>query len=96
LAPRKRTRGYAVAILIGLEDTAAHLWQVFSKAVKPMTIIRLNGNRSDPKALYNFHESIINALRPTLKEGVRSIIVPTAIKVFDFTGLKEYIHVYTL
>jgi stalled ribosome rescue protein Dom34 len=25
--------------------------------------------------LYNFHESIINALRPTLKEGVRSIIL---------------------
>ena len=75
MAPRKRTSGYAVAILIGLEDTAAHLWQVFSKAVKPMMIIRLNGNRSDPKALYNFHESIINALRPTLKGGVRSIIV---------------------
>jgi len=75
LAPRKRTRGYAVAILIGLEDTAAHLWQVFSKAAKSMTIVRLNGIRSDSKALYNFHESIINALRPTLKEGVRSIIV---------------------
>ena len=75
MAPRKGTRGYAVAILIGLEDNAAHLWQVFSKVVKPMTSVRLNGTRSDAKALYNFHESIINALRPTLKEGIRSIIV---------------------
>ena len=75
MAPRKGTRGYAVAILIGLDDNAAHLWKVFSKAVKPMTIVRLNGTRSDSKALYNFHESLINALRPTLKEGVRSIIV---------------------
>ena len=40
-----------------------------------MTIIRLDGNRSDAKAVYNFHQSIINALRSTLKEGVGSIIV---------------------
>lgn len=72
---RKHTRGYPVAVLIGLETAAAHLWQVFSRAVKPMTIVRLDGNRNDPKALYNFHESIINALRPTLKQGVRTIIV---------------------
>ena len=68
-------RGYPVAILIGLEENKAVLWKVFSKVVKPEKTLTLNGARSNPKALYNFHETIINALRPTLKEGVRSIIL---------------------
>ena len=68
-------RGYPVAILAGLEETHAVLWKVFSKVVKPEKTLTLNRTRSNPKALYNFHESIINALRPTLKEGVRSIIL---------------------
>lgn len=68
-------RGYAVAILAGLEETHAALWKVFSKVVKPEKTLTIVGTRNNPKALYNFHESIINALRPTLKEGVRSIIL---------------------
>ena len=68
-------RGYPVAILAGLEDDRAVLWKVFSNVVKPEKTISLNGTRNDPKAVYNFHESIVNALRPTLKEGVRSIIL---------------------
>jgi len=68
-------RGYTVAVLVGLEETRAVLWKVFSKVVKPDTTLRLSGARNDPKALYNFHESIVNALRPTLKEGIRSIIL---------------------
>ena len=76
MAPkRKYKRGYPVAVLIGLDENAAYLWQVFSKVAKPLTTVRLDGNRNETKAIYNFHESIINALRPTLKEGVRSIIV---------------------
>ena len=71
---KKYKRGYPVAILIGLEDKAV-LWKVFSKVVKAEKTLTLDGARSNPKALYNFHESIINALRPTLKEGVRSIIL---------------------
>jgi stalled ribosome rescue protein Dom34 len=74
--PKKRyRRGYPVAILVGLEENNAVLWNVFSNVAKPQSAIRLNGSRNNPKALYNFHESIINALRPTLKEGVRSIIL---------------------
>jgi stalled ribosome rescue protein Dom34 len=76
LAPRRKyTRGYAVAVLVGLESNAAHLWQVFSKVAKPTAVIRLDGSRSDPKVLYNFHQSIVNSLRPTLKEGIRSLIL---------------------
>jgi len=68
-------RGYSTAILAGLEDNRAVLWKVFSNVVKPEKTISLNGTRNDPKAVYNFHESIVNALRPTLKEGVRSVIL---------------------
>ena len=68
-------RGYPVAILAGLEDDRAVLWKVFSNVVKPEKTLWLDGTSNDPKAAYNFHESIINALRPTLKEGVRSIII---------------------
>ena len=76
LKPKRRyKRGYPVAILLGLEEDTAVLWKVFSKVVKPQNTLHINGTRNNPKALYNFHESIINALRPTLKEGVRSIIL---------------------
>jgi stalled ribosome rescue protein Dom34 len=76
LKPKKRyKRGYPVAVLIGLEEDTAVLWKVFSNVAKPENTLHINGTRNNPKALYNFHESIINALRPTLKEGVRSVIL---------------------
>jgi stalled ribosome rescue protein Dom34 len=68
-------RGYPVAILAGLEEDRAVIWKVFSKVVKPEKTIWLDGTWNDQKAVYNFLESVINALRPTLKEGVRSIIL---------------------
>jgi stalled ribosome rescue protein Dom34 len=76
LTPRKSyQRGYPVAILAGLEEDHATLWKVFSKVVKPARTIQLEGPRSNPKPVYNFHEAIINAVKPTLKEGVKSIII---------------------
>jgi stalled ribosome rescue protein Dom34 len=76
LKPKKGyKRGYPVAILAGLEETHAVLWKVFSKVVKPEKTLGIDGTRSNPKALYNFHEAIINVLRPTLKEGIGSIII---------------------
>src|SRR5208283_4249209 len=68
-------RGYPVAVLIGIESAHAALWQIFSQVAKQQQTISLAGNRSDTKNLYNFHEAIINATRPTLKEGVRSIVI---------------------
>jgi stalled ribosome rescue protein Dom34 len=72
---KRYKRGYPVAILLGFEEDTAALWKVFSNVAKHEKAIPLNGNRNDSKALYNFHEAIINAIRPTLKEGVRSIIL---------------------
>ncbi len=71
----KRRRGYPVAILVGLEDDRAFLWKVFSNVTRAEKTLWLNGTRNDPNAIYNFNESIVNALRPALSEGVRSIIL---------------------
>ena len=68
-------RGYPVAILTGLEEGHAFLWKVFSNVIKHEKTLTLDGTRNDSKALYNFHELIINAIRPTLKEGIKSIIL---------------------
>jgi stalled ribosome rescue protein Dom34 len=68
-------RGYAVAILIGLTENSAVVWRVYSHVVKPETTVQLGGSRNNPKAIYNFHEAIVNALRGILREGVRSIIL---------------------
>jgi stalled ribosome rescue protein Dom34 len=76
LKPKKRyKRGYPVAILLGLEEDTAVIWKVFSNVVKHEKTLHFSVTGNTPKTVYNFHESIVNALRPTLKEGVRSIIV---------------------
>ena len=79
---RKRgyRRGYPVAVLIGLEECHAVLWRVYSNVVKPHFTLKLEGARSDWKALYSFHEAIVDALRSVLKEGVKSIVVAAPLK----------------
>jgi stalled ribosome rescue protein Dom34 len=85
-------RGYPVAILAGLEDERAVLWKVFSNVVKPEKTVWLDGTRNDPKAVYNFHESIVNAVRPTLKEGVRSVIVASPARTNYAERYVDHIH----
>ena len=70
MKPKNYKRGYPVATLVGVENDHAALWQVYSQVAKHQQNITLNGDRNDPKVVYNFHEAIVNALRPTLKEGV--------------------------
>jgi len=75
MKPKNYKRGYPVATLVGVENDHAALWQVYSQVAKHQQNIMLNDGRNDPKMVYNFHEAVVNALRPTLKEGVRSVIV---------------------
>jgi stalled ribosome rescue protein Dom34 len=84
-------RGYAVAILIGFAENAAVVWRVYSQVVKPETTVRLDGARSNPKAVYNFHEALVNALRNTLKEGVRSIILVSPPKTTYSAGFVDHV-----
>jgi stalled ribosome rescue protein Dom34 len=74
MKPKGYRRGYPVAVLIGVEADHAALWQIYSQVAKPQQRIPLS-DRRDQKAVYNFQEAIVNALRPILKEGVRSIII---------------------
>jgi Predicted RNA-binding proteins len=91
MKPKGYRRGYPVAILIGVESDHAALWQIYSQVAKPQQTIQLNGDRRDQKALYNFHEAIINALRPTFKEGVKSIIVASAPRTSYAGDLQSHI-----
>jgi stalled ribosome rescue protein Dom34 len=90
-------RGYPVALLIGFEDNYAVLWQIFSHVTKLHLTLKLDGKRTDQKSLYNFHESVINALRPVLEEGVRSIVVTAPMKTTyaqDFLDHVQKHHTY--
>lgn len=64
-----------MALLVGFEDDHAVLWRIFSRVVKLSLRLELEGKRTDEKVLYNFHESVVDGLKPALKEGVRTIVV---------------------
>lgn len=81
-----------MAILGGLEEDRAVLWKIFSNVIKPEKTVWLDGTRNYPKAMYNFHESIVNALRPTLKEGVRSVILASPAKTNYAQRFIDHIH----
>lgn len=88
---RRYRRGYPVAVLVGFEDTRAMLWQVFSRVVKPLSRINIEGKRTDEKALYTFYESIVNSLKPILTEGVRSIVVTSPARTTYATNFLDHI-----
>jgi stalled ribosome rescue protein Dom34 len=75
MAAKSYRRGYPVAVLVGLEQSQAAIWKIYSKVAKPEANIGLGGVRTDARALYSFYEAIIDKLRPILKEGVKSIIL---------------------
>jgi stalled ribosome rescue protein Dom34 len=92
-------RGYPVALLTGLEEDHAVVWQVFSQVIKPFRTLRLSGKRTDDKALYDLHESVLNAFRSTLGGGVRSVVVTAPIKNTYATDFLDHIrrhHAYLL
>jgi len=88
---KKHKRGYPIAILVGIEETHSVIWKIFSRIVKPIKTLYLEGTRSNPKALYNFHELTINTLRPPLKEGTRSIILVSPQKTTFSIEFAEHI-----
>ncbi len=76
MAKRKHRyrRGYPLAVLVGLEERRAVLWRVFSEVVKLDGIVE-RGREAEKGELYDFLESIVNALRPIIKEGIKSIVI---------------------
>jgi len=69
LMPRRGgRRGYPLAVQIGLEGGQAFVWSVFSESVKP-------GERVLGDDEYNFYESVVDVLRPVIRQGVKSVLI---------------------
>ena len=81
---RRRRRGYPTAVLIGLEGRKATLWNIYSESVQP-------GNSLKGSDAYSFYESIVDLLRPSVKQGIKSILVaaPNDRDYRDFIGHLE-------
>ena len=69
--PRRRRRGYPVAVLIGLEKHRATFWSIYSESIKPDTAITRETTN------YNFYEALIDRLRPGIKQGVKTVLIAT-------------------
>jgi stalled ribosome rescue protein Dom34 len=67
--PRKRRRGYPVAVLVGLENKRSIFWNVFSNSVKTGVVKTWNDNE------YNFFESMVDELRPSIKQGIKTVLL---------------------
>ena len=89
---RRSRRGYPVALLVGFEDDHAILWRIFSRVVKLSLRLELDGKRADEKALYNFHETVVDALKPVLKEGIRSIVVTAPVRTTYSQDFLDHVH----
>lgn len=55
-------------MLIGLEGNQAATWNIYSESVKSGERIRGDGG-------YNFFESIVDILRPRVKQGIKSVLI---------------------
>ena len=96
---RRYKRGYPVALLVGFENDHAVMWQVYSQVIKKYCRLELDGKRTDERVLYNFHESIVDAWRPLLKEGVGSIVVTAPMKTTytaDFLDHVQKHHIHMI
>ena len=89
---RHYRRGYPVSLLVGFNSNSATLWEIFSHVAKPQQTFTIDRSRTDRKALYNFHETIVNALKPHFKEGVRSVILVTPPKTNYSNEFLEHVH----
>lgn len=67
---RRRARGYPLAQLVGLEEGYARLWDLYSQSVKPSSEVHVTAG-------YQLYESIVEALRPAVAQGVTSVLIAT-------------------
>jgi len=84
---RRYRRGYPLAILVGLEERRAVLWRVFSEVAKLDGAVEHTGEGG----MYDYHESIVNTLRPALKEGIKSIVVAAPARTDYARNLLDHI-----
>jgi len=83
--PRKRRRrGYPVAVLVGLENKRAIFWNIFSNSVKAGEVKKWVDNE------YNFFEVLVDELRPSIKQGVKTVLLASKDKK-KYDGFIEHI-----
>jgi stalled ribosome rescue protein Dom34 len=86
---RRGRRGYPTAILIGLDEKAAHFWTIYSESVKPSKkIIR---DREDEKTTYKFHEAIVQSIKDLLPDGFNGLIVTSEERTHHTPRLLDHI-----
>jgi stalled ribosome rescue protein Dom34 len=68
------------------------VWMIFSNVIKPLTTVQLNGTWSDRKAVFNHCESIVDSLRPALREGVGSIVLVSPSRMNYAKQLIDHVH----
>ena len=72
-----------MAIIIGLEGGHAAFWNVYSESVRPGEVVQ--GEMG-----YNFYEAVVDALRPSVRDGIKSVLV-AAPHEGDYEGFTEHV-----
>jgi len=54
--------------MVSIQGLDATIWEIYSESVK-------YGEKIDEESSYKLHESIVDALRPKIKQGVKTILV---------------------
>jgi len=77
---KHQRRGYAVAVLVGLDSIRATLWIVYSESIRKHRSIDWPADRDGLSKgdRYNFFNTIIAALKAVFSSGVGSLVVASA------------------
>lgn len=86
---RGHRRGHPTAVLIGFEENRATLWRVYSQAIRRHADIE--AREKGKRGLYNFHEEVVNSLRPILREGVGSVVLASPAKKGYSRGFLDHV-----
>lgn len=70
-------------MMIGIQDHEAAVWNIYSESVKP-------GQRITEESPYELHESIVDSLRPKIKQGVKTVLVASADDK-DYAGFMDHV-----
>lgn len=96
MAKKKRQkRGFLVALLVGFNEQAIHIWKVFSQTIRGFKLIKLarKWKYADNKQQYHFHEDLVNAIRPIIKEeGIKSILLASPPKTDYSSRFIEHVN----
>ncbi len=73
----RKKKGYSIGLCVVFNEWGARVYQLLSNKIKNISNVSLGKkyNNFDQKELYKFHESIINAIRPFIREENKAIVV---------------------